>query len=242
MFGCSVGAGVRVASASATMGDYRNELQSALAQLEALRVENASLRARLRPGAASPAREDSDPGLPRPAVTAAPPPRSLARQALALTAGCVLVAAALTLARPRHPPPEVPLRMPDAPAVPVVGPAGPLPMPPTTVRLPERPRPPGGAVEDVEEHGLTLQPSHLQPAVGFDRARWQDVSRGLYVLTTVPDAECSVGGVRFASPRPVFLEPGEYTVRCEAGPTRQRWSVRVAANLVTFDLEHRIGR
>lgn len=231
-----------VASVPASMGDYRNELQSALSQVEALRAENASLRAKLRPHAAPAAGQD-DPGFALP--DAAPRPRSsLARQLLVGGIGCVLIGAYTLLTMPRRGPSEVPLRMPDAPAVPVVADrAHPLPMPPTTVRLPERPKPEGAAAALIDEDALPVPPSTVQTADPFGRqVRWSDPTKGLYVLTTVPDSECTIGGVLFQTPRPVFVGPGVYPVRCEVGHTRQTWQVRIAARQVTFDLEHHLGR
>jgi len=231
-----------VASVPASMGDYRNELQSALSQVEALRAENASLRARLRPNAA-PAADREDPGFAL-SEGAARPRRSLARQALVGSFGCLLIGAYALLTMPRRAPLEVPLRMPDAPAVPVVADSThPLPMPPTTVRLPERPKPEGTAIALVDEGTPPVPPSTVQTVDPFGRqVRWSDPTKGLYVLTTVPESECTIGGVLFQTPRPVFVGPGVYPVRCEVGHTRQSWQVRIAARQVTFDLEHRLGR
>lgn len=224
------------------MGDYRNELQSALSQVEALRAENASLRAKLRPQAA-PVAGPEDPAFARPEGPVAPR-HPFARQALVGALGCLLIGAYTLLTMPRRTPAEAPLRMPDAPAVPVVAdPAHPLPMPPTTVRLPERPKPEGTAAALIEEAALPIPPSTVQTADPFGRQlRWSDPTKGLYVLTTVPESECTIGGVLFQTPRPVFVGPGVYPVRCEVGRTRQTWQVRIAARQVTFDLEHHLGR
>lgn len=223
------------------MGDYRNELQSALSQVEALRAENASLRAKLRPDAAPTAgREDPGAALPD---EAPPPRRSFARQALVGALVCALVGVYTLLTGPQRRPSDAPLRMPDAPAVPVVAdPAHPLPMPPTTVRLPERPKPEGTAAL-IDEAALPIPPSTVQAAGPFGRqVRWSDPTKGLYVLTTVPESECTIGGVLFQTPRPVFVGPGVYPVRCEVGRTRQTWQVQIAARQVTFDIEHHLGR
>ena len=224
------------------MGDYRNELQSALSQVEALRTENASLRAKLRPNAA-PAASREDPGFALP-EGAPSPRRSFARQALVGALGCLLIGAYTLLTMPRRGPQDAPLRMPDAPLVPVVAdPAHPLPMPPTSVRLPERSRPEGPSLPVIDEGPLALPPSVVDSTDRYGRrVRWSDPRKGLYVLSTVPESECSIGGILFQTPRPVFVGPGVYPVRCEVGRTRQTWQVQIAARQVTFDIEHHLGR
>jgi hypothetical protein len=223
------------------MGDYRNDLQSALAQIEALRAENAALRARARqplPDVTADAAVTADAS-----VTAAPAPRRpAARLALKLGGGVALVGTVLSVFTPA-PPADPPLRMPYTAAVPVRGPAAPLPMPPTTVRLPERPPSPAGPLDVFNEITGPIPPASVHWSVRAQHFQhWPDARRGLYVVTTVPDAECTVGGVRFQTPRPVFLEPGAFTVRCEAGRSVQSWNVRIESRQVTFDLGHRIGQ
>lgn len=237
---CSRRRDMVVASVTASMGDYRNELQSALSQVEALRAENAALRAKLRPPSATGA---DDPAFPLPDDVPRPR-RPFTRQVIVGAVGVALVGAYALLAVPRRDPLDTPLRMPDAPTVPVASPpAAALPMPPTTVRLPEPHRSGAEPLPLVDEGAMPISPATVHTSDRYGRGvRWADPSKGLYVLTTVPEAQCTVGGVLFATPRPVLLGPGVYPVHCEVGRVRQTWQVQVAARQVTFDLDHRLGR
>jgi len=223
------------------MGDYRDELQSALAQIEALRTENAALRAKVHPPSTTSPQGDAAPQNPFSPSSA--PASFTIQKILAVFVTSVAFITLSSLARRLWETPEPPLRMPNVPSVSSSRVTPNLPILPTTIRLPEATNVPTRTVDVVDERGSTIQPVRIYPSAGFaSSVHWQDPTRGLYVLTTLPDAECSVGGVRFTTPRPVFLEPGVYTVRCEVGHARHLWSVRIAARQVTFDLEHRIGR
>lgn len=229
------------------MGDYRNELQGALSQVEALRAENAALKLRLR--ALSDGRGDAaqDFGEPPPpvvtgAVSRKPVPRGLVVAAMGLVVvGAFGMVVGLRARRTHRAEPDV-MMLPNAPTVPVESAPGALPMPPTRVTLPER-RAPGDVVQEVDERGHVIEP--LTVAESPRNALYALHARGnmgLLVLTTAPEAECTAGGVMFRTPRPVYLEPGVYEVRCRAGNVAHTWNARIETGRITVDLEHRIGR
>ncbi len=219
------------------MADYRDEFRSALSQLDALRAENAALRARLRQHE-SPLRPSGPDDAP--SIAPLPPTPTEAPQRTRVMLGAAIVAvtvaglvAAARVASPR----EERLLLPNLPEVPVAaGPTAPLPLPATTVRLPDR----GDAARVTE---VADAPLHTAPvAVDNLRApslRWPaDRDLGLYVLHTAEPAHCTVGGVMFDSPGVVFLSAGEHQVRCLLGRTRHIWVIPIEARRVTFDTQH----
>lgn len=229
------------------MGDYRNELQGALSQVEALRAENAALKLRLR--AQGDGRSDSVAELaepPPPVVMGAVPRKPVPRGLIVAATGLVVVGAfgmvvGLRSRRLQRAEPDV-MMLPNGPTVPVEGAPERLPMPPTRVTLPER-RAPGDSVQEVDERGYPVEP--LNVVASPRNALYALHGRGnvgMLVLTTAPEAECTAGGVMFRTPRPVYLEPGTYAVRCRAGSVAHTWNVRIETGRITVDLEHRIGR
>jgi hypothetical protein len=223
------------------MGDYRNELQSALAQVEALRAENAALRARgITGGEPHTANER--------AATPATPSLANAPRKTRVTAvamGLVLISGVVAAFYQMRTPHTEHLSFRDAPVVPAPAePPQPLPMPAIrpTSSAPSYAAPPSvdRSLTDQMIEGVLATPVEVHaPTLRWSR---RNARSGLLVLTTVPEAECSVGGVIVRTPYAVSLPPGLHVVHCTAGDRRSNWRVRVEANHVTFDTEHIIGR
>lgn len=219
------------------MADYRDEFRSALTQLEALRAENAALRARLRqhesPQRSAGVADDTSSAASPPPTPAEPPQRARVRLGAAIVVTTVAgLLAAARVSSPR----EERLLLPNLPEVPVAaGPTAPLPLPATTVRLPDR---------DAARVTEVLGPPLRTAPVAIDNLRtpslrWPaDRDVGLYVLHTAEPAHCSVGGVMFDSPGAVFVSAGEHPVRCLLGRTRHIWVIPIEARRVTFDTQH----
>ncbi len=229
------------------MGDYRNELQSALSQVEALRAENASLRMRLRAADAA-QRTDGLDGVafePPPARDAAalrPSRRQQATTALAVATSLAALGFAgyahtLRAARRAR---EERLSLPNLPVVHVGESPTPLPLPPTSLRVvsPQRAEP---SVIEVHDTWIPQAPVAID-AFGSLGLRWpRDTRLGLYVLHTTPAARCSVGGVIVDAPAPAFVTEGTHRVRCQVGRVRHVWDVRIEGRRVTFDTLHDVG-
>ncbi len=227
------------------MGDYRNELQSALSQVEALRSENASLRLKLR---GSQATETASSAVFAPVDGHARPTDAHSHQGAgsrrqrvlvgaSIVVACMALMAWVTLGRP---PPEERLLLPNLPEVPAAaGPARPLPLLPTSVRLPSS----RDAQEVVEvREPVELPSSGALGPVNGERLRWpRDRQQGLYVLHTTQAARCSVGGVLFDAPSAVFVTAGTHTVRCQVGNLRHVWEVAITGRGVTLDTGHNVG-
>lgn len=229
------------------MGDYRNELQSALSQVEALRAENASLRMRLRAAGVAPRTDGLDGAEfePPPVHDAAPAPRATRRQratvAVAITvslAGLGVASYAHTLRASRRAREER-LSLPNLPEVRVGESPAPLPLPPTSVRI---------SAPHAEPSVIEVRDTWIpQPPVAVDGfrslgLRWPSDSRlGLYVLHTTPASRCSVGGVIVDAPAPAFITAGTHRVRCQVGRVRHVWDVRIEGRRVTFDTLHDVG-
>lgn len=230
------------------MGDYRNELQSALSQVEALRAENASLRVKLRvsqtTGAPTPGEfpplDGPAPGE-APSQTASGPSArapSTRRQRVIVGASVVAACAALmAFVSTRRGPAEERLLLPNLPEVPSAGgPASPLPLLPTSVRL----TPSRDEAQIVEVYDDVPFSLHVgMGPVNHDRLRWPaDTRQGLYVLHTMIPARCSVGGVLFDAPSAVFVTAGSHTVRCQVGNVRHVWTVTITGRGITLDTQH----
>ncbi len=230
------------------MGDYRNELQSALSQVEALRAENASLRMRLRAAGVAP-RTDGLDGTefdPPPVRDATPAQRPTPRQRVSLALAIALPLVALGLAsyvhtlRASRRAREERLSLPNLPEVRVGETPAPLPLPPTSVRV--------SSAQRAEPSVIEVQDTWIpQPTVAVDGfrslgLRWpRDTRLGLYVLHTTPASRCSVGGVIVDAPAPAFITEGTHRVRCQVGRVRHVWDVRIEGRRVTFDTLHDVG-
>jgi hypothetical protein len=222
------------------MGDYRNELQSALSQVEALRSENASLRLKLRASQGTDAPPPVD-GHARPGGAPSPNVAGSRRQRV-LVGACVVIGAVavMTFVTLRGAPAEERLLLPNLPEVPAAaGPARPLPLPPTSVRLPLS-RDEQEVVEVREPFEVPAPAAMAQ--LSSQRLRWpRDTLQGLYVLHTTQAARCSVGGVLFDAPSAVFVTAGAHTVRCQVGNLRHVWEVTIVGRGVTLDTRHDVG-
>ncbi len=226
------------------MGDYRNELQSALTQAEALRAENAALRMKLRAAGVDIARAEPSSGPFEPPLDTP----SLRRSSRPLAAAGIAVVASLALAgyvtarSATRRAPEEPLVLPNLPEVrerSAVTPA-PLPLPPTSVRLPVA-RSASETITEVRDMFIMQDPIAIDAsrALGL---RWpRDNRSGLYVLHTTQSAQCSVGGLLLEAPTAAFVTAGTHRVRCQVGRIRHVWDVAVAPRRVTFDTLHDVG-
>jgi hypothetical protein len=224
------------------MGDYRNELQSALSQVEALRTENAALRMKLRAAGSAPRIDELDVGFDPPPAEGAPLAHAARPRwkvvALGLALAGLGVVAATTLVRTPRARGEERLSLPDLPVEHGGEAPAPLPVTPRAHLLPSRQTP---EVTEVRDVWVQQEPIAVDPfrALGL---RWPTDTRvGLYVLHTTPAAQCSVGGVILASPSSAFITEGTHRVRCQVGLLRHTWEVRIAARRVTFDTLHNVA-
>lgn len=227
------------------MGDYRNELQSALTQAEALRAENAALRMKLRAAGVDLSRAEPAPSpFDAPAETSPPrrSSRSLAAAGVAVVASLALAGYVTARSATRRAP-EEPLTLPNLPEArggAVTATTAPLPLPPTSVRLPATRSTPA-TITEVRDVFVMQQPIAIDSgsAMGL---RWpRDTRVGLYVLHTSQAAQCSVGGLLLDAPTAAFVTEGTHRVRCQVGRMRHVWDVVVAARRVTFDTLHDVG-
>jgi hypothetical protein len=180
-------------------------------------------------------------GHPRPSATHSTRDAGSRRQRVLVGASIVVACAALmawvSLGRA---PVEERLLLPTLPEVPATaGPARPLPLPPTSVRLPSSRD--EAAVVEVREPVEFPVTGPMAP-VNTQRLRWPpDTLQGLYVLHTLQAARCSVGGVLFDAPAAVFVTAGTHLVRCQVGNLRHVWEVTITRRGVTLDTGHNVG-
>lgn len=225
------------------MGDYRNELQSALSQVEALRMENAALRMKLSAAGSAAPVDDHDARFDPPPAEDGRLAQHAARPrwkvvALGLVIASVGVLAATTLVRTPRARGEERLSLPDLPVEHGGEPPASLPVTPRAHVLPSRHAP---EVTEVQDVWVPQDPIAVDPfrALGL---RWPPDPRvGLYVLHTTPASQCSVGGVIVSSPSSAFITEGTHRVRCQVGHIRHTWDVRIAAHRVTFDTLHNVA-
>lgn len=219
------------------MSGYRDELDSALRQLDELRAEAARLRAEL-----DATRAASGSSVAHALVfwtRASRATRALIALApiavIAAGAGSVLALRSLDARTPPRPPPGAVEPLTRAPPTPVCPPQRPCIERHREVAPAEQgelPPPPALSSQGLVAEGPYAGTPYLGPW-GADPTC--DPRDGVLVLHTQGRASCVIGSHSFTAPGFVRLREGDYDLRCAAyfTSTRKRWRVRIVAGQIT---------